>query len=192
MGKLHQTNPGQYRPLLHLVEPSYCGPPTDMYGTSRETHRPVQTKLATETTGKLRTYKLIKKEFKNESYLELPQHMRVSVARLRTNTHPLRIEIGRYNLPTPIPAEERYCWFCQNSLVEDECHFLFDCSLYDTMQEKSALLNYCSLLNPAFPNVDKWRFISESAATDTHLTYIFSKYVSCALNIAEVLFHHYK
>ena len=136
-----------------------------------------------ETTGKLRTYKLIKKEFKSESYLDLPPHMRVPVARLRTSTHPLRIEIGRYNLPTPIPAEERYCWFCQNSLVEDECHFLFDCSLYDTTQEKSALLNYCSLLNPAFPhlnNVDKWRFISESAATDMHLTYIFSKYVSCA------------
>ena len=138
-----------------------------------------------ETTGKLRTYKLIKKEFKSESYLDLPPHMRVPVARLRTSTHPLRIEIGRYNLPTPIPAEERYCWFCQNSLVEDECHFLFDCSLYDTTQEKSALLNYCSLLNPAFPhlnNVDKWRFISESAATDTHLTYIFSKYVSCAFD----------
>ena len=136
-----------------------------------------------ETTGKLRTYKLIKKEFKNESDLELPPHMRVPIVRLRTSTHPLRIEIGRYNLPTPIPAEERYCWFCQNNLVEDECHFLFDCSLHDTMQEKNVLLNYCSLLNPAFPhlnNVDKWRFISESAATDTHLTYIFSKYVSCA------------
>ena len=33
----------------HAEEASYCGPPTDMYGTSRETHRPVQTKLAIRT-----------------------------------------------------------------------------------------------------------------------------------------------
>ena len=100
--------------------------------------------------------------------------MRVPVARLRTSTHPLRIETGRYNLPMPIPAEERYCWFCQNSLVEDECHFLFECNLYNTLQEKSVLINHCSLLNPAFSHlnkVDKWRFIS---VTDSHLTYIFN------------------
>ena len=115
--------------------------------------------------------------------------MRVPVARLRTSTHTLRIETGRYNLPMPIPAEERYCWFCQNSLVEDECHFLFECNLYDTLQEKSALINYCSLLNPAFShlnNVDKWRFIS--AATDSHLTYIFSKYVSYAFEYHKNIF----
>ena len=49
-----------------------------------------------DTTGKLRSYKLIKEDFKRESYLELPPYMRVPVARLRTSTHPLRIEIGRY------------------------------------------------------------------------------------------------
>ena len=49
---------------------------------------------------------MIKEEFKNESYLELPAYMRVPVARLRTSTNPLRIETGRYNLPgMPIPAE---------------------------------------------------------------------------------------
>ena len=108
--------------------------------------------------------------------MELPPYMRVLVARLRTSTHPLRIETGRYNLPLPIPAEERYCWFCQNGSVEDKFHFLFDCNLYSTLEEKSALISYCLLFNPAFTNltnVDKWRFIS---LTDSHLTYIFSKF----------------
>ena len=68
-------------------------------------------------------------------------HMRIPVARLRASTHPLRIETGRYNLPMPIPAEECYCWFCQYSLVEDECYFLFECNLYNTLQEKSKLMN---------------------------------------------------
>ena len=132
------------------------------------------------TTGKLRTYKLIKEDLKRESYLKLSPYMRVPVARLRTSTHTLRIETGQYNLPVPVPAEERYCWFCQNGSVEDECHFLFECNLYSTLQENSTLTNYCSLLNPAFTslnNVDKWRYIS--LTTDTHLTYIFSKFVSC-------------
>ena len=134
---------------------------------------------------------MVKEAFKNESYLELPPYMRVPVARLRTSTHPLRIETGRYNLPIPIPAEERYCWFFQNSLVEDECHFLFECNLYDTLQEKSALINYCSLLNPAFShlnNVDKWRFIS--ATTDSHLTYILVSMCHVLLNTAKIYLYH--
>ena len=44
------------------------------------------------TTGKLRTYKLIKQELKLEKYLELPTHLRVPVTRLRTSSHSLRIE----------------------------------------------------------------------------------------------------
>ena len=90
-----------------------------------------------DTTGKLRSYKLIKEDLKRESYLELLPYIKVPVARLRTSTHPLRIKTGRYNLPVPIPAEEHYCWFCQNGSVEDEFHFLFDCNLYSTLEEKS-------------------------------------------------------
>ena len=37
------------------------------------------------TTGKLRTYKLIKQELKLEKYLELPTHLRVPVTRLIKN-----------------------------------------------------------------------------------------------------------
>ena len=136
-----------------------------------------------ETSGKLRSYKLIKEDFKRESYLELPSYMRVPVARLRTSAHPLRIEIGRYNLPAGIPADERFCWFFQNGSVEDEFHFLFDCHLYTSIEEKSELIRYCSILNPAFThlnNVDKW---SISLTSDSYLIYIFSKFVLTAFEL---------
>ena len=116
-------------------------------------------------SGKLRTYKLIKREFKMEKYLNLPPHLRVPTSRLRTSAHSLRIETGRYNLPTPIPANERYCWFCTNQLVEDELHFLFDCDLYKPMPEKVKLMEHCASLNQSFAflsNLDKWKFISSA------------------------------
>ena len=115
---------------------------------------------------------------------ELSSYMTVPVARLRTSAHPLRIETGRYNLPAAIPADERFCWFCQNGSVEDEFHFLFDCHLYTSIEEKSELIRYCSILNPAFThlnNVDKWRFIS--LTSDSYLIYIFSKFVLTAFDL---------
>ena len=133
-------------------------------------------------SGKLRTYKLIKHEFKMEKYLSLPPHLRVPTARLRTSAHSLRIETGRYNLPAPVPADKRYCWFCTNQLVEDELHFLFDCDLYKLMPEKDKLMEHCKNLNRAFPfmsNLDKWNYISSSEQKE--VIFLFSKFVSIAL-----------
>lgn len=47
-----------------------------------------KTKLVA-TSEKLRSYKLIKQEFKQERRLELPSYLREPVARLRTSSHPL-------------------------------------------------------------------------------------------------------
>ena len=116
-------------------------------------------------SGKLRTYKLIKHDFKMERYLNLPPYLRVPTTRLRTSAHSLRIETGRYNLPTPIPADKRHCWFCTNQLVEDELHFLFDCELYKLIPEKAKLMECFTSFNASFPflsNLDKWKFISSS------------------------------
>jgi hypothetical protein len=43
----------------------------------------------------------------------------------------LEIEVGRW---TGIPAEERICQLCNSGNVENEMHFLLDCSLYFTMR----------------------------------------------------------
>ena len=117
------------------------------------------------TMGKRRTYKMIKEHFRPEKYLELSPHLRVPAARLRTSSHPLRIETGRYYLPNALPVEERTCWFCEDGSVEDECHFLFNCKLYTEMTERKDLMCYCRALKHSFEHltsINKLQFISSS------------------------------
>ena len=66
MGKLHQTNPGVYRPLLNLVEPRIVDPQqicTELAERLTDQYKQNWQSELRETTGKLRTYKLIKEEF---------------------------------------------------------------------------------------------------------------------------------
>ena len=135
------------------------------------------------SSGKLRTYRLFKKEFCSEAYLNLPPYLRVPIAKLRTSAHPLRIETGRYALPTPLPVKERTCWYCTN-LVEDEVHFLITCELYQNSNERVRLFDRCSTLNPAFPHMsdtDKMSFIFQSK--DHSVLKLLGYYVIYALNV---------
>ena len=133
-----------------------------------------------DSTGKLRSYRLIKNEFHREMYLTLPPYLRVPHTRLRISAHALRIETGRYNLPAPLPVQERTCWFCsEEQAIEDEVHFLFSCSLYT--QERQEFFDYSKQINKSFPyltDIDKWRFMSRS--NDKHLIYLLSKFISVA------------
>ena len=92
------------------------------------------------STGKLRTYKIIKKDFKLERYLYLPSYLRIPITRLRVSAHGLRIETGRYTLPKT-PGEERVCWNCKD-YIEDELHFLFNCPLYENIPVRAELLAF--------------------------------------------------
>jgi len=49
------------------------------------------------------------------AFMEVYSHLLVPVAQLRTSSHPLRIEMGRYNL-----FMEHTCWFCNNGAIEDK------------------------------------------------------------------------
>jgi hypothetical protein len=75
---------------------------------------------------KLRTYKLFKHVYESEPYVLcfLDREKRSYVAQLRSGILPLQVEVGRWN---GIPIEERTCLLCNLGLVEDECHFLFEC-----------------------------------------------------------------
>ena len=61
---------------------------------------------------------------------------RKELTRVRTSAHSLAVETGRYLRPKP-PRELRVCKLCKQNKVEDEVHFLTDCSLYVT--KRSAL-----------------------------------------------------
>ena len=79
-------------------------------------------------------YKKVKSEFKMESYVDtVGFYQRRAIAKLRCSDHALEIEKGRHK---GITRTERMCTVCHNDLVEDEEHFLFNCSMYDSLKVK--------------------------------------------------------
>ena len=48
------------------------------------------------------------------------------LAQLRTGSHQLRVETGRWERPA-VAREERICRRCQSGEVDDEHHMVFDC-----------------------------------------------------------------
>ena len=97
---------------------------------------------------KMRTYIKFKYKFQYESYLDIlkSQH-RKSFTRFRVSAHNLAIERGRYSRP-PLTYELRVCPSCPLS-VQDETHFLFNCSQYDTLRNTlfNNITQHCSNFN---------------------------------------------
>jgi hypothetical protein len=106
---------------------------------------------------------------------------------------PWESKLGDTTFPaSPIPADKHYCWFCNNQVVKDELHFLFDCEkLYKLMPEKDMLMEHCTSLNRSFPfmsNLDKWKLISSSE--QNQVIFLFSKFVAAAPETRKNSFDH--
>ena len=98
---------------------------------------------------KLGFYNSIKEKFGLESYLtDVPKHKElISLARLRSSSHKLRIETGRYKTNRTKPVE-RACLFCTDisqaellgelpyfePIIEDEVHVLRTCPAYHDLR----------------------------------------------------------
>ena len=82
---------------------------------------------------KLHTYKLFKKTFGLEEYLELglDRKYRQYLSSFRISAHKLQIERERYLGKN---VEERKCTDC--NIIEDEIHFFCDCHKYTNSREK--------------------------------------------------------
>ena len=80
-----------------------------------------------QNSSKLRTYALFKTEPGFEKYLTEIKNttVRQHVTKFRLSNHRLAIETGRHEGKN---LEERRCFFCPDK-IEDEAHFLFDCSV---------------------------------------------------------------
>ena len=61
-------------------------------------------------------------EYKPYNYLNLPPHLRLPLARLRSSAHCRMIELGRYTFHPQHPPEEGVCTYC--GVTEDEEHFV--------------------------------------------------------------------
>ena len=100
-----------------------------------------------DCSSKLRTYAQMKFNLQYENYLsdvKIGPH-RMALTRIRTSSHNLTVETGRYVRPK-IPIEERLCTEC--GMLEDERHFLLKCSRYDN--ERDYLWNKVNDLCPNF------------------------------------------
>ena len=86
--------------------------------------------ISTLTTdnGKLTFLAKIKQSHNLEPYLNINNiEHRKSIAKIRTSSHKLRIETGRWN---NIQRDQRICENCVLNKIDDENHFLFECSMH--------------------------------------------------------------
>ena len=84
---------------------------------------------------KCRFYKCIKPFHQPSEYLSIvvPQSHRTAMTRLLVSSHSLRIETGRWTRPVTL-RNERKCTTCNK--LEDEYHFLLECSRYHQIRKK--------------------------------------------------------
>jgi hypothetical protein len=66
------------------------------------------------------------------NYLSV-RKFRVCMSRLRVCSHRLFIETGRWTRPVSTPISERKCIFCDK--LEDEYHFVLECTLYSDLRK---------------------------------------------------------
>jgi hypothetical protein len=85
-----------------------------------------------EEKRKLRYYRdAINPNLEDQNYLSnLPSvKKKISIAKIRTNSHELRSETGNWSI-TKTPWDERVCHLCDTNKVEVENHFLLNCPAY--------------------------------------------------------------
>ena len=84
-----------------------------------------------------------------EKYLDLTDFdIRSAISKLRVSAHPLEIEKGRYK---KLPVCERICKYCNLKAVEDETHFISNCSFYENTRNDLSILT--TKIYPYFPKL---------------------------------------
>ena len=101
---------------------------------------------------KLRSYILFKNEMQLEAYVYkvINRGHRSTLAQLRCGILPLRVETGRY---ISIPLEYRLCLMCSENKIEDENHFLFECTCYQNMR-----ISFLANIFLKYPLFDSYSF----------------------------------
>ena len=66
------------------------------------------------------------------SVVNISKH-RIALSRLRTSSHHLAIETGRWQKPISIPYNDRKCIVCDK--LDDEYHFVIECTLLHDLRK---------------------------------------------------------
>ena len=129
----------------------------------------------------LRSYRLYKREFTPEYYLDciiLPKY-RVSISMIRASSHELEIERGRYTRPK-IGTDHRLCAFCLD--IENEEHFVTNCQIIDA--ERQLLFTKISSKFPAFAQLNHHeKFIYLQTCNDRQIITWFGNFLYKSFDI---------
>ena len=138
---------------------------------------------------KLRTYNKFKFHYTREPYLEQIENRkyRSAIAKLRTSSHKLNIEAGRYK---NIKLENRLCTCCTQNKIEDEIHFLIQCPAYTI--ERTILYDRAKSVCSGFMNLtDENKFIW-LLTTEQELLYTLGVFIHDGFKKREALiFNHW-
>ena len=87
--------------------------------------------------------KVINPTLEDQKYLFIltSSKKKIDIAKIRTNSHELHSETGRWVVPKT-QWIERICHICENSSIEDENHFLLECPAYNHIRSKFHNLCY--------------------------------------------------
>ena len=90
----------------------------------------------TRENSKLKFYSALKTESGTEKYLTDVTNVkhRIDLTRLRTSTHSLNIETGRWTQPDTAEEDRILCALCNTNSVEDETHVLVNCPCYENIR----------------------------------------------------------
>ena len=127
--------------------------------------------------GKLRAYAIFKHNFSLENYLLHEILLIAKFTRLRTSSHKLAVETGRFN---KTPVENRVCAFCYVGSVEDEFHLMMSCSVYENF--RSTLKEYLSSFSDILSISDEQLFpiLMSCNNGDYEFTKVVCKFVNAS------------
>ena len=135
---------------------------------------------------KLQTYRKFKLAFKFENYLSTMKNidMRTHLIKFRTSSHKLLIETGRTNKGYIAVADRKF-QVCNAGDIEDEEHFLVECSGYSNL--RNYLIKSMVEVFPDIKNLKKselfiWIMASRNSIIYNNLAYFIQKATSIRRN----------
>lgn len=125
--------------------------------------------------GKLRTFYSFKSTFQRELYLDAlsERDHQIALTKLRISAHRLEIENGRYCKKS---IEDRLCKKCDQNQIEDEVHFICDCSYYNS--ERDAFFKNITDQVPNFASLNSFdKMVWLMTCENTNFIEEFAKFV---------------
>ena len=108
----------------------------------------------------------------------MSRNQRSWISRIRSSSSRLGIELGRYK---DIPISSRTCAYCSSGEIDDEQHFLLNCSLFSL--KRACFFGKMTSITPTFQNLSNEQKIKYILCpTSEIMTKIVNKFIRIMFN----------